>query len=93
MVERLKVNQFYTIPSVLKHLMKAGDGHVTKYILSSLKTLASGIALTMKLVTLWFQLCISHVVGEPLNPAVQEWYYNVVGHKKCTVIDTWWQTG
>ncbi|HET7412147.1 MAG TPA: acetate--CoA ligase [Pararhizobium sp.] len=31
-------------------------------------------------------------VGEPINPEAWEWYYNVVGEKKCPVIDTWWQT-
>lgn len=31
-------------------------------------------------------------VGEPINPDVWEWYYHVVGHAKCPVVDTWWQT-
>lgn len=31
-------------------------------------------------------------VGEPINPEVWMWYYNVVGRKKLPVIDTWWQT-
>ncbi len=31
-------------------------------------------------------------VGEPINPAVWQWYYDSVGHKKCPIIDTWWQT-
>ncbi len=31
-------------------------------------------------------------VGEPINPAAWEWYYNVIGHKKCPIIDTYWQT-
>ena len=31
-------------------------------------------------------------VGEPINPEAWEWYYNVVGDKKCPIIDTWWQT-
>lgn len=31
-------------------------------------------------------------VGEPINPEAWEWYYNVVGEKKCPVVDTWWQT-
>jgi acetyl-CoA synthetase len=31
-------------------------------------------------------------VGEPINPAVWEWYYSVVGEKRCPVVDTWWQT-
>jgi acetyl-CoA synthetase len=31
-------------------------------------------------------------VGEPINPAAWLWYYEVVGEKRCPVIDTWWQT-
>ncbi len=31
-------------------------------------------------------------VGEPINPAAWEWYYNVIGNKRCPVIDTYWQT-
>ena len=41
MVERLKVNQFFTVPSAIRLLMKDGDELVTKYNLSSLKTIAS----------------------------------------------------
>jgi len=31
-------------------------------------------------------------VGEPINPEVWLWYYNVVGDGRCPVVDTWWQT-
>lgn len=31
-------------------------------------------------------------VGEPINPAAWEWYYNIVGNGKCPIMDTWWQT-
>ncbi len=31
-------------------------------------------------------------VGEPINPEAWEWYYHVVGEKRCPVVDTWWQT-
>lgn len=31
-------------------------------------------------------------VGEPINPEAWEWYYQVVGEKRCPIIDTWWQT-
>ena len=31
-------------------------------------------------------------VGEPLNPEAFEWYYQVIGKKKCPILDTWWQT-
>ncbi|MFH1012216.1 MAG: acetate--CoA ligase, partial [Candidatus Peregrinibacteria bacterium] len=31
-------------------------------------------------------------VGEPINPEAWRWYYNVVGGKRCPIMDTWWQT-
>jgi acetyl-CoA synthetase len=31
-------------------------------------------------------------VGEPINPEVWCWYHDVVGEKRCAVVDTWWQT-
>jgi acetyl-CoA synthetase len=31
-------------------------------------------------------------VGEPIEPEVWRWYYNVVGRGKAVVVDTWWQT-
>jgi acetyl-CoA synthetase len=31
-------------------------------------------------------------VGEPINPEVWLWYWKTIGHEKCPVVDTWWQT-
>ena len=31
-------------------------------------------------------------VGEPIEPEVWRWYYDVVGKKEAVVVDTWWQT-
>jgi len=31
-------------------------------------------------------------VGEPINPEVWKWYFDVIGKNKCPIIDTWWQT-
>jgi acetyl-CoA synthetase len=31
-------------------------------------------------------------VGEPINPEAWLWYYNVIGEKRCPIVDTWWQT-
>ena len=31
-------------------------------------------------------------VGEPINPEAWIWYYETIGHKKCPIVDTWWQT-
>jgi acetyl-CoA synthetase len=31
-------------------------------------------------------------VGEPINPEAWRWYHRVIGHGRCPIIDTWWQT-
>jgi len=31
-------------------------------------------------------------VGEPIEPEVWRWYYNVVGKADAAIVDTWWQT-
>ncbi|MDD5309424.1 MAG: acetate--CoA ligase [Deltaproteobacteria bacterium] len=31
-------------------------------------------------------------VGEPINPEAWLWYNKHVGHDKCPIVDTWWQT-
>jgi acetyl-CoA synthetase len=31
-------------------------------------------------------------VGEPIEPDVWRWYYDVVGKKEAVIVDTWWQT-
>ncbi|AGL01565.1 acetate--CoA ligase [Desulfoscipio gibsoniae] len=31
-------------------------------------------------------------VGEPIEPEVWRWYYNVVGKGRAAIVDTWWQT-
>lgn len=31
-------------------------------------------------------------VGEPINEDAWLWYYNEVGGKECSIVDTWWQT-
>ena len=71
-VDKHKVNIFYTAPTALRSLMREGDGPVKKTDRSSLKLLGS--------------------VGEPINPEAWLWYYNVIGNKKCPIVDTWWQT-
>ncbi|UXM95057.1 acetate--CoA ligase [Bartonella sp. HY329] len=71
-VDKHKVNIFYTAPTAIRSLMGAGDEFVTRSRRTSLRILGT--------------------VGEPINPEVWEWYYNVVGDGRCPVIDTWWQT-
>jgi len=31
-------------------------------------------------------------VGEPINEEAWKWYNDNVGHRKCPLVDTWWQT-
>lgn len=31
-------------------------------------------------------------VGEPINPDVWQWYFDVIGNGRCPIVDTWWQT-
>ena len=71
-VDKYKVNIFYTAPTALRALMREGEGPVKKTSRKSLKLLGT--------------------VGEPINPEAWMWYYNIVGEKKCPIVDTWWQT-
>jgi len=31
-------------------------------------------------------------VGEPINPEAWMWYREMIGHDRCPIVDTWWQT-
>jgi acetyl-CoA synthetase len=31
-------------------------------------------------------------VGEPINPEAWIWYHENIGHSRCPIVDTWWQT-
>jgi acetyl-CoA synthetase len=31
-------------------------------------------------------------VGEPINPEAWMWYHREIGHERCPIVDTWWQT-
>ncbi len=31
-------------------------------------------------------------VGEPIEPDVWKWYYEIVGKREAVIVDTWWQT-
>jgi acetyl-CoA synthetase len=71
-VEKYKVNIFYTAPTAIRAIAKFGDKWPNKHDLSSLRLLGS--------------------VGEPINSEAWLWYYNVIGKKRCPIMDTWWQT-
>lgn len=40
----------------------------------------------------FFLLCVISV-GEPINHEAWDWLHKVVGDSRCTLVDTWWQTG
>ena len=71
-VEKHKINLFYTAPTALRALMKEGNTWVEKYDRSTLRLLGT--------------------VGEPIKEPEWLWYYNIVGDKRCPIVDTWWQT-
>lgn len=71
-VDKHKVNIFYTAPTAVRALLREGDDYVAKTSRKSLRILGS--------------------VGEPINHEAWLWYYNIVGEKRCPVMDTWWQT-
>ncbi|CAB1368637.1 acetate--CoA ligase [Denitratisoma oestradiolicum] len=76
MIQDHKVNIFYTAPTAIRSLIKAGEvtpaTHPRNYDLSSLRILGS--------------------VGEPINPEAWMWYYQNVGGARCPIVDTFWQT-
>jgi acetyl-CoA synthetase len=37
-------------------------------------------------------LRILGTVGEPIDPPAWKWYYETVGNKNCSIVDTYWQT-
>ena len=38
------------------------------------------------------KLLVLGTVGEPINPEAWMWYHRVIGHERCPIVDTWWQT-
>jgi acetyl-CoA synthetase len=38
------------------------------------------------------QLRLLGSVGEPINPEAWMWYHEHIGHQRCPIVDTWWQT-
>lgn len=71
-IDRHKVNIFYTAPTAIRALRREGDKWVKKTKRTSLTLLGT--------------------VGEPINPDVWEWYFDIAGDKRCPIVDTWWQT-
>ena len=71
-VDKHKVNIFYTAPTAIRALMREGNNPVKSTSRISLRLLGT--------------------VGEPINPEAWVWYNDVIGEKRCEIVDTWWQT-
>ncbi|CAJ0803021.1 Acetyl-coenzyme A synthetase [Ralstonia psammae] len=76
MIQRHKVNTFYTAPTAIRSLIKAAEAdekvHPKQYDLSTLRLLGT--------------------VGEPINPEAWMWYHTNIGGGRCPIVDTFWQT-
>ncbi len=71
-IDRHRVNVFYTAPTAIRTFIKWGDEWPKKHKLDSLRLLGT--------------------VGEPINPEAWMWYRETIGHNRCPIVDTWWQT-
>ena len=76
MIERHKCTIFYTAPTAIRSLIKAAESDAAVH--PDRSDLSS--------------LRILGSVGEPINPEAWMWYYRHVGHEKCPIVDTFWQT-
>jgi acetyl-CoA synthetase len=76
MIEKHKVSIFYTAPTAIRSLIKAAD--------SDEKVHPKNWNLD--------SLRILGSVGEPINPEAWMWYHRNVGHERCPIVDTFWQT-
>ncbi len=75
-IEKHKVTIFYTAPTAIRSLIKAAESNEAVHPRKS--DLSS--------------LRILGSVGEPINPAAWEWYYQNIGGSRCPIVDTFWQT-
>jgi acetyl-CoA synthetase len=76
MIEKHKVSVFYTAPTAIRSLIKAAEGD--EKVHPKNWDLSS--------------LRILGSVGEPINPEAWMWYHRNIGHEKCPIVDTFWQT-
>lgn len=71
---------------------------VENYKVSIIYTSPTAIRMHMKFGEQWAQkhtlssLRLLGTVGEPINPEAWYWYFKNIGHEKCQIVDTWWQT-
>ncbi|MDE1942317.1 MAG: acetate--CoA ligase [Betaproteobacteria bacterium] len=76
MIARHKVSVFYTAPTAIRSLIKASEAAPDTH--PRHYDLSS--------------LRVLGSVGEPINPEAWMWYYKNVGHERCPIADTFWQT-
>jgi acetyl-CoA synthetase len=76
MIERHKCTIFYTAPTAIRSLIKAAEAD--EKVHPDRSDLSS--------------LRILGSVGEPINPEAWMWFYKNIGHEKCPIVDTFWQT-
>ncbi len=76
MIQRHKVTTFYTAPTAIRSLIKAAE--------SDEKVHPKNWDLS--------SLRLLGSVGEPINPEAWMWYYRNIGHERCPIVDTFWQT-
>ncbi len=71
---------------------------IEKYKVTVFYTAPTAIRAFMKWGEAWPRGCnlsslrLLGSVGEPINPEAWMWYYEQIGHGKCPIVDTWWQT-
>jgi acetyl-CoA synthetase len=71
---------------------------VAKYGVTILYTAPTAIRAFMKWGPEWpdkhnlSSLRLLGTVGEPINPEAWMWYHQVIGGRRCPIVDTWWQT-
>ena len=75
-IERHKCSIFYTAPTAIRSLIKAAESDPAVH--PDRSDLSS--------------LRILGSVGEPINPEAWMWYYKNIGHERCPIVDTFWQT-
>ena len=76
MIQDHQCTVFYTAPTAIRSLIKAAEANDAVHPKSY--NLSS--------------LRLLGSVGEPINPAAWEWYYQHVGGSRCPIVDTFWQT-
>jgi acetyl-CoA synthetase len=75
-IQKHKVSVFYTAPTAIRSLIKASD------------TFPQNAPKHYDLSS----LRLLGTVGEPINPEAWMWYHHNIGHERCPIVDTWWQT-